>query len=106
MRQRPAAPTLSRMDFTERRDDPRERLALPLDLGNGLKGITRDVSASGLYFEIPGRHELGGTLVFEMNLDDARMKFTAEGRIVRVEHLEGRTGIAVKLVSPRLEPLA
>ena len=95
----------TRMDFVEHRTEPRERLALPLKLGAGAHGLTRDISPSGLYFEIRGDHDLSGTLFFEMDLAEAKVKFTAEGRIVRIEHREGCTGIAVKLLSPRLEPL-
>ena len=94
------------MTIVENRIDPRESLSLPLRLGDGVQGLTRNISASGLYFEIRGDHQLGGTLFFELDLGEAKVKFTAEGRIVRVEHREGCTGIAVKLVSPRLEPLA
>jgi hypothetical protein len=93
------------MEFVENRTEPREPLALPLELGQGLRGMTRDISPSGMYLEIRGDHELGGTLVFEMRVDEANIRFTSEGRVVRVEHYEGCTGIAVKLLSPRLQPL-
>ena len=89
--------------FEEHRTDPREPLALPLRLGDGSSAVTRDISASGMYLEIAGEHELSGLVVFEMHLTHARMKFTAEGEIVRVEHKDGNTGIAVKLRTPRLE---
>jgi hypothetical protein len=93
------------MEFLEHRTEPRELLALPLKLGDGAQGVTRDISPSGLFFHICGPHELSGILVFELTLDEARMKFTAEGRIVRIEQRDGCTGIAVQLISPRLEPL-
>jgi hypothetical protein len=92
--------------FVEQRVEPRESLALPLKMGDGSAAVTRDISASGMYLEIRGEHQIGGSVFFEMDLDDLRMKFTAEGQIVRIEHSEGKTGIAVKLRSPRLEPLA
>lgn len=91
--------------FFEQRLDPREHLALPLKLGDGSSAITRDISASGMYFEITGIHPMDGLVDFELHLADANMKFTAEGEIVRIEHSSGKTGIAVKLRSPRLEPL-
>jgi hypothetical protein len=94
------------MDFLEHRTEPRELLALPLKLGNGAQGLTHDISPSGLFFQICGAHDLSGTLFFELILDEARMKFTAEGRIVRIEQRKGCTGFAVQLLSPRLEPLA
>jgi c-di-GMP-binding flagellar brake protein YcgR len=94
------------MSFVENRAEPRETLALPLRLGENLRGTTRDISASGMYLEIRGDHELGGTVMFEMDIEEANMRFTSEGRIVRVEHRDGCTGIAVKLLSPRLQALA
>ena len=92
--------------FTERRTEPREALALPLKLGDGSSAVTRDLSASGMFLEIAGLHALNGHVVFEMHVADAKMKFTAQGEIVRVEHKDGNTGVAVKLHAPRLEPLA
>jgi hypothetical protein len=91
--------------FTEHRLDPREPLALPLTLADGQAAVTRDMSASGMYLEVSGWHEIVGRIVFEMHLAQAGMKFTAEGEIVRVEHSCGKTGIAVRLTSPRLQSL-
>jgi hypothetical protein len=92
--------------FTEQRGEPREAVALPLKLGDGSAAVTRDISPSGMYLQIHGNPDLGGTLLFEMDLQDVHMKFTAEGRVVRLERCDGFTGIAVRLHSPRLEPLA
>ena len=94
-----------RLMFEERRQEPREPLALPVKLAGGAEAMTRDISPGGMYLEIRGDHDLGGVLFFEMHLDEARMKFTSEGRIVRLEHREGCTGIAVQLISPQLKPL-
>lgn len=105
MRRAPAPTRLLTM-FTEQRVEPRETLALPLKLEDGCSAVTRDISASGMYLEIAGLHALRGLVVFEMHLADARMRFVAEGEVVRVEHHDGNTGLAVKLRSPRLEPLA
>lgn len=91
--------------FTEQRVEPRETLALPLKLGGGFDAVTRDISPSGMYFEIHGDHQIGGTVVFEMDLAEMHMKFTAQGRIVRLEHRNGVTGVALRLISPKLEPL-
>jgi len=89
--------------FEEHRLDPRERLSVPLKLGGGAVAVTRDISATGLYFEIKGRHVIEGPLDFEMQLPEVRMKFTSVGEIVRIEHSDDKTGIAVRLLSPRLE---
>ena len=97
------AHTFRMAPFREQRVEPRESLALPLQLRDGSRAVTRDISASGLYFEIPGLHQVDGFVDFEMQLEEAGMKFTAVGRIVRLEHRQGRTGIAVELLAPRLE---
>jgi len=81
-------------------------LALHLQVCDVLQAVTRDVSPSGLYFQVPGNHALEGTLFFEMDLEEANMKFTAEGTIVRVEHRDGFTGVAVKLFDRRLRSIA
>jgi hypothetical protein len=91
--------------FIEQRVEPREALALPLKLGDGCAAVTRDISASGMYLEIGGWHHMGGPVVFEMHLPAAGIKFTAEGEVVRVEYAGGKTGIAVRLLSPRLQSL-
>lgn len=91
--------------FLEQRSEPRELLALPVKLAGGAHALTRDISPSGMYLELQGSHDFDGPLQFEMQIEQPRMRFTAEGRVVRVEHHEGRTGIAVKLVSPRLDML-
>jgi hypothetical protein len=91
--------------FVEQRVEPREAVALPLKLGDGTRAVTRDISPSGMYLEMRGEPDLSGMLLFEMDLKEARMKFTAEGHIVRLERHAGFIGIAVKLHSPRLQRL-
>jgi hypothetical protein len=89
----------------EHRIEPREPLALPLQLDDGTRAVTRNISASGMYLEIRGEHTLGVSVVFEMDLLNAHMRFTAQGQIVRVEHHDGLTGIAVQLHETKLDPL-
>ena len=91
--------------FAEQRVEPREALELPLKIGDGQAAVTRDISASGMYLEIRGWHQIEGWVVFEMHLANSGIKFTAEGEVVRVEHANGKTGVAVRLISPRLQSL-
>jgi hypothetical protein len=91
--------------FIEQRADPRERLALPLQLRDGARALTRDISAHGIFFEIEGMHDMHGVVDFELQLAEVGMRFTAVGEIVRIEYRGSRTGVAVRLVSPRLETL-
>lgn len=91
--------------FEEQRIEPREPLALPLTLENGSTAVTRDISASGMYFEIKGAYAMEGPVLFEMQLAELGVKFSAQGDIVRVDRRDGTTGFAVKLRDPRFEPL-
>jgi hypothetical protein len=90
--------------FVEQRLDSRETLALPLKMGDHA-AVTRDISASGMYLEMSGTHDPSGPVLFEMDFAAAHIKFSAEGEIVRIEHSEGKTGVAVRLLSARLQPL-
>jgi hypothetical protein len=91
--------------FRERRLEPREPVALPLKLADGCSAITRDISPSGMYLRILGERTIEGIVYFEMDLAEAQMRFSAEAQIVRIERKDGHTGIAVRLISPRLEIL-
>ena len=53
--------------FEEHRIEPREFLALPLTLGDGSTAVTRDISASGMYFQIKGSYTMTGPVLFEMH---------------------------------------
>jgi len=89
----------------DQRAETRERIALPLKLSDGSHAVTRDVSASGLYFEVDGPYLLGRTVDFELQLPNARMKFTATAELVRIDNHGLRTGVAVKLLRPQLRTL-
>jgi len=88
--------------FIEQRREPREPVALPLKLGDGCPAVTRNISPSGMYFEVDGWHHMAGAVVFEMHLTDGQLTFTAEGEVLRVVYAHGMTGVAVRLASPRL----
>ena len=91
--------------FEEHRIEPRERLAVPLQIGGRQQGMTRDISATGLYFEIDQAQQLGALLDLQIDLEaaDTPLRLVAQGRIVRIEHKGGRTGVAVRLLDARLE---
>lgn len=76
---------------------------LPLALAGGSTAIIRDISSTGLFFEMDGEHRPAGLVDFELHLVQARLKVVATGEIVRVRHSPGRTGVAVRLIEPRLE---
>ncbi|MGQ0523739.1 MAG: PilZ domain-containing protein [Betaproteobacteria bacterium] len=90
----------------EKRRDERVFTALPVDLGNA-SGLTRDVSASGVFFEIDASYRLGSTIEFAVELETpgGKMLLKCEGEIVRIEPRGARVGVAVKIVESSLEPL-
>jgi hypothetical protein len=89
--------------FEEQRVAPRERFSLPLKLDDGRMAVIRDISSTGLFFEVEGEHPVEGLVDFELHLLQARVKVTSSGEIIRVAYSDGRTGVAVRLIAPRLE---
>ena len=88
----------------EHRKEERVSTALPVDLG-GAKGVTQDVSASGIFFETDADYAPGHAISFAVELDTpgGRMRLKCEGEIVRVEPRNGRVGVAVKITQSVLE---
>jgi hypothetical protein len=94
------------VDHREQRTEERVFTALPVDLGNGT-GVTRDVSASGIFFEIDSNYRLGSAIEFvvEMHTPGGKMLLKCEGEIVRIEPRGPRVGVAVKITTSSLEPV-
>ena len=89
----------------EHRIEPRQPAGLALKLNDRISAITRDISASGLFFETTSVQRVGDLVSVEIDLDTpgGLMKLKAEGRIVRIEPHGERTGVGVKLLTSRLE---
>jgi len=92
----------------EYRTEAREQVSLPLKLDGGLGAVTRDISASGLFFETSSEQQVGNLIDVEIDLDtpSGPMKLKAQGQIVRIESHGRRIGVGVKLLSSRLVPVA
>lgn len=95
---------MDQRDYEKRRDE-RIFTALPVNLGTAT-GITRDVSASGVFFETDATYALGNEISFAVELDTpgGRMMLRCEGEIVRIEPRDARVGVAVKIVKSTIEP--
>lgn len=89
---------------TVNRKHERVSAAMPVRLEDAL-GTTRDVSASGVYFEIDCKMAVGSEISFEIEMSTllGPMKMKSRGRIVRVEQKDGRAGIAVTMIDSLLE---
>lgn len=84
----------------EKRGDERVDAQYPVDVG-GAAGVTRNVSASGIYFETAVPYVVGSEVDLTIDLDTpgGTMKLRCRGEIVRVKPAEGRMGVAVKILS-------
>ena len=81
----------------ERRRTIRYRFGVPVHLQNGCTGRARDMSTSGVFFETEQAYTCGETIRLTIVLNDSTVQ--CEGRVVRVERLEDRFGIAIDLAS-------
>jgi len=80
----------------ERRRGERYKLALPVQLNDGI-GITCDISTAGIYFETESACSIGDTIPLSVKFKDETLQ--CEARVVRVEPRNGQFGLAVELKS-------
>lgn len=83
-----------------RRSADRFASELPIEIG-GVLGLTRNVSATGVYFETTRDQVIGSRVNFlvEVIVKGERLKMVCAGDVVRVDQKLGTVGIAVKLSS-------
>ena len=77
---------------------------------NHAKGVTHDLSSTGVYFETDVNFEKGSLIRFRINFDSPIMgsmtQLDCTGRIVRVDAGDaGKVGIAVKLDEQHLRAM-
>ena len=82
--------------FEERRIGERYKLALPVQLKDGI-GTTCDISTSGIFFETESAYSIGDTIRLFLNFEHETLQ--CEARVVRVEPHNGQFGVAVELTS-------
>ena len=88
----------------EKRKGERIAAALSVNVG-GAKGVTRDVSASGIFFETEASYALGNLVNFtvDFNASGDKMLLKGRGAIVRLEQKGARVGVAVKIMESTME---
>ena len=88
------------------RKEERVSTALPVHLGSAT-GITKDVSASGIFFETDVPYALDSVISFTVQLDTpgGKMLLKCRGMIVRIEALGKKVGVAVKITESTMEPV-
>ncbi len=82
----------------EKRKGERVSTTLPVRLGAAI-GITRDVSASGIFFETDASDAMRDLISFTMEFDTPRGKrmLKCKGDVVRIEPRDSRIGVAVRI---------
>lgn len=83
-----------------------ERVAAEMPVWRGkCLGTTRNVSASGVFFEIDGDMTVGSEISFEIGMQTALgpMTMKCQGLVVRTEQRDGRVGVAVRMTDSCLE---
>jgi len=83
----------------EKRKDERVHTALPVFLENAT-GVTRDVSASGLFFWTDSKCVLGEVVSFavEFHRPAGRMTLKCRGDVIRTEPRHATIGVAVRII--------
>ena len=77
---------------------------LPIQCGNA-KGVTRDVSTTGIFFETDMDCAAGSAISFSIELNglaNKKMLMQCQGTIVRVERSGGKMGVAVQINESQL----
>lgn len=84
---------------------PRVRANFPISTADGALGLTTDISATGMCFELDEKQELGSVISFSVELDTPGGKLTivCEGKVVRVEEEAGKVKVATKIMSQSIE---
>ena len=95
------------MKESEKKDRAtRHRGATPIELKDG-KGITRDFSSTGIFFETDKSFTRGQPIDFTIVLDnvdpDRHVRVKCRGEIVRVEASGHKIGVAVTISSYNFE---
>lgn len=84
----------------ERRTAPRYAIAVPIDLDDGGRGITQNVSSGGVLFELlDGRDDMGAgdPVRFRLGLRSIAGPLFCEGRVVRLQPVNGRCVVATTI---------
>ena len=93
------------LKLPERRSGQRVNTTLPVILENAT-GVTRDVSASGVFFWASGTYAVGESMSYSIEPETVggKMLWKCQGDVVRTEPHDKRTGVAVRITEPVAAP--
>ena len=83
----------------------RTNAKLPLKISGRSAGTTRDISPSGIYFETKLALKSGSVIRFTLEFHEPHgaLSLDCTGEIVRVEKVEGKVGVATRIIESRLQ---
>ena len=103
-----AMSTLRAPHCTEKRRAHRIAVPLTVELESA-SGVTRDVSALGVFFEMDRSFLPGAPITFSLLLEhgalDGPLRLHCQGQVVRVERRRAKTGVAVSIAAVRFDPI-
>ena len=84
------------------------RAEVPIATESGAKGITRDMSPTGVYFTVDEKFRVGDTIRFSMDFDapphmGGVFRMACVGTVVRVENAQGKSAVGVAITQSTLE---
>jgi hypothetical protein len=87
------------------RSEDRVEAEVPIRFNGTVAATTRDLSASGVYFVADKKMVLGQSIRFAIDIDGPMgpLCLWCAGKIVRIEDVAGKTGVAVSISESRLE---
>jgi hypothetical protein len=97
----------SKRRAVENRHENRITAKRPVRLALG-SGVTRNIAASGVFFETVGYYVAGTLITFAIELrglGEENVLLACTGRIVRVENKANVVGVGVKIVASTLKPI-
>jgi hypothetical protein len=88
------------------RAEERVSTALPVRLQNGETGMTRNISASGIFYETAFPPAPDDPLAFSIEFQSGAGGLTlrCQGKVLRVERLGNRVGVAARILESKLAP--
>ena len=87
----------------QKRREERVAASLPVALANA-SGMTRDVSATGIFFETEAEYSPGNKieLTVELHSPAGKLQLKCQGAIVRIERHDSKVGVAVEITNSLL----
>ena len=98
--------TATGLSKVQRDRAPRIRSSLPVVM-NGKRGITEDISATGVFFEIEDEQTVGSLIHFciELETPGGKLNVDCEAEVIRLQQIDGKTKVAAKILNQTIQQI-